>query len=177
MASPPSRLDDLVTLAAKAPKVTAAFAHACDEGSIRAAVEGARLGFISPILIGPEGKVLAAAKAAGAGVSSFRLIPTPHSHASAAEAVRLVRAGEAGMLVKGSLHTDELMAEVVNAQTGLRTERRVSHVFVIDLASYPRLLLITDAAVNITPTLEDKRDIVQNAIDLAHAIGVIGSTY
>jgi phosphate acetyltransferase len=172
MANPPSRLDDLVALAAKAPKVTAAIAHPCDAGSIQAAVEVARLGFITPILVGPEAKIRAAAQAAGVDISGLQIVPTPHSHASAAEAVRLVRAGDADILVKGSLHTDELMAEVVNAETGLRTERRVSHVFVIDLASYPRLLLITDAAVNITPSLEDKRDIVQNAIDLAHASGV-----
>ena len=172
LASPPSRLDDLVTLAAKAPKVNAAIAHPCDPGSLEAAAQAARLGFITPILLGPEAKVLAAAEAAGVDISPFQLLSTAHSHASAAEAVRMVRAGEAEILVKGSLHTDELMAEVVNAQSGLRTERRVSHVFVIDLASYPRLLLITDAAVNIAPTLEEKRDIVQNAIDLAHAIGV-----
>lgn len=172
MASPPGRLPDLVALAAKAPPVRAAIAHPCDAGSIQAAADAARLGFVTPILVGPEAKVRAAADAAGVDISAFRLVSTPHSHASAAEAVRLVRAGEAEILVKGSLHTDELMAEVVSAADGLRTERRVSHVFVIDLASYPRLLLITDAAVNISPTLEDKRDIVQNAIDLAHAIGV-----
>ena len=172
MTKAPSRLDDLVARATAARGVTAAIAHACDDGVIAAAAEAARLGFVEPLLVGPQAKVSAAAKAAAVDVSAFRQVATPHSHASAAEAVRLVRAGEAEVLVKGSLHTDELMAEVIDADSGLRTERRVSHVFVIDLASYPRLLLITDAAVNIAPTLEDKRDIVQNAIDLAHAIGI-----
>ncbi|HEX6859631.1 MAG TPA: bifunctional enoyl-CoA hydratase/phosphate acetyltransferase [Caulobacteraceae bacterium] len=172
MTLPPSRLDDLVTRAASGPRLVAAIAHACDDGVLAAAAEAAGLGFIEPILVGPQAKLEAAAKAAGIDISSFRIVATAHSHASAAEAVRLVRSGEAELLVKGSLHTDELMGEVVSAETGLRTERRLSHVFVIDLASYPRLLLITDAAVNITPTLEEKRDIVQNAIDLAQAIGV-----
>ncbi len=172
MTTPPGRLDDLVTHAATAPTVGAAIVHPCDPGSVASVAQAAKLGFVSPILVGPEARVRAAAQAAGVDISGFRLAPTPHSHASAAEAVRLVRAGEAGVLVKGSLHTDELMAAVVDADEGLRTERRISHVFVIDLASYPRLLLITDAAINITPTLEEKRDIVQNAIDLARAIGI-----
>lgn len=168
----PARLDDLVARARELPKAIAAIAHPCDVASIEGAVEVARLGFIEPVLVGPEAKVRAAAQAAKADISAFRLVPTPHSHASAAQAVAMVRNGEAEILVKGSLHTDELMSEVVEAQTGLRTDRRLSHVFVIDLAAYPRLLLITDAAVNIAPTLEEKRDIVQNAIDLAQAIGV-----
>lgn len=172
MTKTPSRLDDLVEKAVAARKVSAAIAHACDDGVIAAAAEAARLGFVDPVLIGPEAKIVAAAQAAGVDITAFRRVSTAHSHASAAEAVRMVRAGEADVLVKGSLHTDELMAEVVDARTGLRTERRISHVFVIDFASYPRLLMITDAAVNIAPTLEEKRDIVQNAIDLAHAIGV-----
>lgn len=172
MTSPPGRLDDLVTRAGAAPRVNAAIVHPCDPGSISAVSEAARQGFVCPILVGPEARVRAAAEAAGVDISGFRLVATAHSHASAAEAVRLVRAGEAAALVKGSLHTDELMAAVIDADQGLRTERRISHVFVIDLATYPRLLLITDAAVNIAPTLEDKRDIVQNAIELAHAIGV-----
>ncbi|MGE5565756.1 MAG: bifunctional enoyl-CoA hydratase/phosphate acetyltransferase [Parcubacteria group bacterium] len=170
--APPARLDDLIARAKQLPKLTAAIAHPCDAASIEGAAEVAKLGFIEPVLVGPEAKVRAAAQAAKADISGFRLVATPHSHASAAQAVAMVRSGEAEILVKGSLHTDELMSAVVDPECGLRTERRISHVFVIDLAAYPRLLLITDAAVNIAPTLEEKRDIVQNAIDLAHAIGV-----
>jgi phosphate acetyltransferase len=170
--APPARLDDLVAKARQLPKVAAAICHPCDAASIEGACEVARRGFIEPVLVGPEAKIRAAAQAAKADISGFRLVPTPHSHAAAAQAVAMVREGQAQVLVKGSLHTDELMSAVVDAATGLRTERRISHVFVIDLASYPRLLLITDAAVNIAPTLEEKRDIVQNAIDLAQAIGV-----
>lgn len=169
---PPSRLDDLLARARLAPRLTAAVAHPCDAGSIEAAVQAAALGLIDPILVGPEAKVRAAARAAGADISALRLVDAPHSHAAAAAAVALVRAGEAQALVKGALHTDELMGAVVDAARGLRTERRVSHVFVMDVAAYPRLLLITDAAVNIDPSLEDKRDIAQNAIELAQAIGV-----
>jgi phosphate acetyltransferase len=170
--APPARLDDLVAKARQLPKLTAATCHPCDPASIEGACEVARLGFIDPVLVGPEAKIRAAAQAAKADISGFRIVTTPHSHAAAAQAVEMVREGQAQVLVKGSLHTDELMSAVVDAATGLRTERRISHVFVIDLTSYPRLLLITDAAVNIAPSLEEKRDIVQNAIDLAQAIGV-----
>jgi len=170
--APPARLDDLVARARQLPKIASAIAHPCDPASIEGACEAARLGFIDPVLVGPEAKIRAAAQTAKADISNFRLVPAPHSHAAAAQAVAMVREGQAQVLVKGSLHTDELMSAVVDAATGLRTERRISHVFVIDLAAYPRLLLITDAAVNIAPTLEEKRDIVQNAIDLAQAIGV-----
>ena len=170
--APPARLDDLIARARQLPKLTAAIAHPCDPASIEGAAEAARLGFIEPVLIGPEAKIRAAAEEAKTDISAFRLVVTPHSHAAAAQAVAMVRAGEAEILVKGSLHTDELMSCVVDTECGLRTDRRISHVFVIDLAAYPRLLLITDAAVNIAPTLEEKRDIVQNAIDLARAIGV-----
>jgi phosphotransacetylase len=127
---------------------------------------------ITPILVGPEARMRAAAEAAGVDISAFRLETTAHSHASAARAVALVRAGEAQLLMKGSLHTDELMHAVVAADTGLRTGRRISHVYVMDVPRYPRPLLITDAAVNIAPSLEDKRDIVQNAIDVAHVLGL-----
>lgn len=170
--SPPARLDDLVARARQSPRVIAAIAHPCDAASIEGACAVARLGFIDPVLVGPEAKIRKAAQAAKADISGFRLVPAPHSHAAAAQAVAMVREGQAQVLVKGALHTDELMSAVVDAATGLRTERRISHVFVIDLAAYPRLLLITDAAVNIAPSLEEKRDIVQNAIDLAQAIGV-----
>ena len=146
--------------------------HPCDAASIEGAADAAAAGLIAPILVGPEARIRAAAQAAGVDISAFRLVPTPHSHAAAARAVALVRSGEAAMLMKGALHTDELMHEVVNPETGLRTARRVSHAFLMDVPSYPRPLLITDAAINVNPTLEDKRDIVQNVIDLAHILGV-----
>jgi phosphotransacetylase/acyl dehydratase len=143
------RFRELLARAAQGPAITVAVAHPCDAASLEAAVEAADAGLIEPILVGPVAKIRAAA-AAGS----------------------LVRAGEAGMLMKGSLHTDELMHAVASSDTGLRTARRLSHVYLIDVPSYPRPLLVTDAAINIAPTLDDKRDIVQNAIDLAHIIGI-----
>jgi phosphate acetyltransferase len=154
------------------PPVPTAVVHPCDVIALSAAVEAAAAGLITPILVGPEGKIRAAALAAGTDISSFRLEPTPHSHAAAARGVALVRAGEAQLLMKGSLHTDELMHEVMAVDTGLRTARRISHVYIMDVPRYPRPLMITDAAINIAPSLEDKRDIVQNAIDLAHVFGM-----
>ena len=148
--------------------VPTAVVHPCDSLSIVAAAEAAAAGLIEPILVGPSSKVTAAANAAHVDISRFRLVDVPHSHAAAAKAVALVRAGEASLLMKGSLHTDELMHEVVAPETGLATERRISHVYLMDVPGYGRPLLVTDAAVNIEPSLEDKRDIVQNAIDLAH---------
>jgi phosphotransacetylase len=136
--------------------------HPCDALSLGAAAEAAQAGLIAPILVGPESKIRAAAATAGVDIAPFRLVAVPHSHAAAALAVALVRSGSAQLLMKGSLHTDELMHEVV-APEGLRTERQVSHVYLMDVPSYPRPLLITDAATNIAPTLEDKRDIMQNA--------------
>lgn len=152
--------------------IPTAVAHPCDAASLNAALDAAAEGLILPILVGPEAKIRAAAEAADADISGCRLEPAPHSHAAAARAVALVRAGEAQLLMKGSLHTDELMHEVLAMETGLRTERRVSHVYVMDVPLYPRPLLITDAAITIAPALEDKRDIVQNAIDLAHILGI-----
>ncbi|MDE2458988.1 MAG: bifunctional enoyl-CoA hydratase/phosphate acetyltransferase [Rhodospirillales bacterium] len=151
---------------------TVAVAHPCDAASLGAMVEMTKAGLIVPILVGPQAKIRAAATAAQLDISGFRIADAPHSHAAAAKAVALVRAGEAELLMKGSLHTDELMHEVAAADTGLRTERRLSHVYIMDVPTYPRPLLITDAAVNIAPGLEEKRDIVQNAIDLAHVMGV-----
>jgi phosphate acetyltransferase len=149
-----------------------AVAHPCDPASIEGAARAAALGLIAPILVGPEAKIRAAAVQAGVDISGFQLVPVPHSHAAAAKAVELARTGKASMLMKGSLHTDELMHEVVAANTGLRTGRRISHAFLMDVSSYPKPLIITDAAVNVIPTLEEKRDIVQNAVDLAHVLGV-----
>jgi phosphotransacetylase/acyl dehydratase len=164
------RYRDILTVARGAPPVTAAVVHPCDRASISAALEAAQLGLIMPIFVGPKAKILAAAD--GFDISAYRLVDAPHSHASAAAAVALVREGEAAMLMKGSLHTDELMAEVVDAEHGLRTERRVSHAYLMDVPTYPRPLIVTDAAINIAPSLADKRDIVQNAIDLAVVMGV-----
>jgi phosphate butyryltransferase len=162
----------LLALVAGLPAVATAVAHPCSASAIAAVVEAAALGLITPILVGPEAKILAAAREAGVDVSGFRLVPAPHSHAAAAQSVALVRSGEAELLMKGSLHTDELMSAVVAAEIGLRTERRISHVYLMDVPSYPRPLLLTDAAINIAPSLEDKRDIVQNAIDLALVMGI-----
>lgn len=152
--------------------ITVAVAHPCDEPSLGGALEAMQAGIIRPILVGPKAKILTAAQALGADLSGLQIIDTPHSHASAEVAVQLCREGKAEALMKGSLHTDELMSAVVDKEKGLRTARRISHVFLADVPTYPRPLMITDAAVNIEPTLEEKVDIVQNAIDLAHALGI-----
>jgi phosphate acetyltransferase len=154
------------------PPVPCAVVHPCDRDSLLGPIEAARRGLITPVLVGPEDKIRAVARAEGADLDSYRVVPVPHSHAAAAKAVELARAGEVQALMKGSLHTDELLGAVVPSATGLRTSRRLSHVFVMDVPSYPRMLLITDAAVNIFPKLEEKVDIVQNAIDLAHVLGI-----
>ncbi|MEP6831035.1 MAG: bifunctional enoyl-CoA hydratase/phosphate acetyltransferase [Rhizomicrobium sp.] len=154
------------------PPVSTAVAHPCDVAALRAAVEAADEGLITPILVGPEAKIRGAAAAAGVDIGGFRIEPAPHSHAAARQAVALVRSGEAQLLMKGSLHTDEFMHEVMAQDTGLRTARRISHVYIMDVPRYPRPLMITDAAINIAPSLEDKRDIVQNVIDLAHILGL-----
>ncbi|CAO3432358.1 bifunctional enoyl-CoA hydratase/phosphate acetyltransferase [Azospirillum doebereinerae] len=154
------------------PPVPTAVAHPCDESALRGAVEAAQAGLIDPILVGPAAKLHALAAAHGLDISRYRMIDVEHSHAAAQAAVALARAGEAEAVMKGSLHTDELMSEVVRKETGLRTNRRLSHVFVMNVPTYPRALLITDAAINIYPTLEDKVHIVQNAIDLAKVLGV-----
>jgi phosphotransacetylase len=152
--------------------VTCAVAHPCDRETLGGAIEAARRGLITPILVGPEAKIRAVAQAEGIDLHPYRLVDTEHSHAAAQRAVALARSGEAEAVMKGSLHTDELMGAIVPSATGLRTGRRISHAFVLDVPSYPRALIITDAAVNIAPTLEDKVDIVQNAIDLAHRLGL-----
>jgi phosphate acetyltransferase len=151
--------------------VPCAVAHPCDESSLRGAVEAAQAGILNPILVGPRSKIEAAARQAELDVSRYEIIDAPHSHAAAGEAVRLAREGKAEMLMKGSLHTDELMGAVVKRDTGLRTARRISHCFIMDVPFLDRAIVITDAAVNIFPTLDDKAHIVQNAIDLACAMG------
>jgi phosphate acetyltransferase len=160
----------LIDAAKAVEPVPTAVAHPCDQSSLSGAVDAAKLGLIRPILVGPKTKIDALAKSLRLDIAGYELVDTPHSHAAAAKAVELVRAGKAEALMKGALHTDELMAEVVKRDTGLRTARRISHCFVMDVPSYESALIISDAAVNIAPTLEDKVDIVQNAIDLAHAL-------
>jgi phosphotransacetylase/acyl dehydratase len=154
------------------PPVSCAVVHPCDRDSLLGPIEAARRGLIAPVLVGPEDRIQAVAQAEGVELGAYQVVPVPHSHAAAAKAVELARAGEVEALMKGSLHTDELLAAVVPSATGLRTARRISHVFVMDVPSYPRMLLITDAAINIYPKLEEKVDIVQNAIDLAHVLGI-----
>lgn len=164
--------DELIQSAQSGPPVLTAVCHPCDGPALLSAAKAADLGLIAPILIGPEVKLKKTADDVGVDLSSFRTEYTPHSHASASRAVALVRSSEAAILMKGSLHTDELMSAVIDTTSGLRTERRVSQVYVTHLSTYPKPLLITDAAINITPTLLEKRDIIQNAIDLAHDLGL-----
>lgn len=152
--------------------IATAVAHPCDAASLGAAVEAAAAGLIEPVLVGPEARIRTVAAAAGLEIGAFRIEPTEHSHASAARAVALVREGQAKLLMKGSLHTEELLHEVMRAETGLRTGRCLSHVYVLDVPEYERPLLLTDAVINIAPTLEDKAAIVQNAIGLAHVLGI-----
>ena len=154
------------------PAVTCAVIHPCDRDSLAGPIEAAKRDLIVPVLVGPEAKIRAVARAEGIDVSPYQIVAVEHSHAAAEKGVELARAGHVDALMKGSLHTDELMAAVVPSATGLRTARRVSHVFVMDVPAYPRLLLVTDAAINLYPTLEDKVDICQNAIELAHILGI-----
>ncbi|HWG09911.1 MAG TPA: bifunctional enoyl-CoA hydratase/phosphate acetyltransferase [Rhodanobacteraceae bacterium] len=164
--------DALIEAAGAWEPVPAAIVHPCDEPSLRGAVEAARGNLIRPILVGPRQRIRRVAEQTGIVIDDFQLEDTAHSHASAARAVALARAGAVGMLVKGALHTDELISEVLDRGSGLRTERRLSHVFALDVPTYAKLLFLTDGAINIAPDLQDKRDIVQNAIDLARAAGI-----
>jgi phosphate acetyltransferase/phosphate butyryltransferase len=167
-----NRHDWLLRLAAGSAPLKTAIVHPVDRLSLEGAVAAERAGLIVPVLVGPDHRIRAAAKEAGIDLGAYEIVPTEHSDAAAAAAVALARAGKVAALMKGALHTDELMAATVVPEIGLRTKRRMSHVFVIDVPGFPRPLLLTDAAINIYPTLEHKRDIVQNAIDLAHAIGM-----
>ena len=152
--------------------IRTAIVHPVDSNALLGAIEAAQMNLIVPILIGPAARIRAVAAAQNVDVSPYTLIPTEHSHAAAEKAVVLAREGEVDAVMKGSLHTDELMHLVVAPRIGLGTDRRMSHVFVLDVPAYPRMLFITDAALNIYPDLEEKRDIVQNAIDLAHVLGI-----
>ena len=165
------RYQQLIARTHGMPPIDMAVAHPCDLESLKGPLLAAEAGLIEPILIGPESKIRSLAEEHGFDIRNFRIVNVKHSHEAAAMAVTLVRNGDADALMKGSLHTDELMAEVVSRAGGLRTERRLSHVFVMDVPTYPKPLLITDAAINIAPTLEEKVHIVQNAIDLARILG------
>jgi phosphate acetyltransferase len=152
--------------------VSCAIVHPCDRDSLLGALEAAKRKLIVPVLVGPEAKIRAVAAAEKVDLAPYRIVSTEHSHAAAEQAVAMARAGEVEALMKGSLHTDELMGAVVPSATGLRTARRISHVFVLDVPAYPRPLMVTDAAINIFPDLECKADIAQNAIELAHVLGI-----
>ncbi|MBL8415583.1 MAG: phosphate acetyltransferase [Propionivibrio sp.] len=153
------------------PPVPTAVAHPCDESSLRGAVEAAEMGILQPILVGRHDKIEAVAAEFKLDISRYQVVDVPHSHAAAEMAVQLAREGKAEMLMKGSLHTDELMAAVVRSATGLRTGRRISHAFIMDVPSLDRVIVVTDAAINIFPTLTDKMHIIQNAIDLVTDLG------
>lgn len=166
------RFDQFLEQAKLLPALPTAVVHPCSPEAISATIEAKLEGLIEPVLIGPPHKIAAAAEKAGVSIKGLRIEATEHSHAAAAKAVELASSGAVRALMKGSLHTDELLGAVVAAQSGLRTERRISHVYVLDVPSYPKPLIVTDAAINIMPTLEQKRDICQNAIDLMHVLGV-----
>ena len=165
------KYDRLIARCKEIPPTPTAVAHPCDESSLRGAIDASRVGLITPILVGPSARIREVAAKSGQDISRFRLVEADYSQDSAAKAVELVRNAEAEALMKGSLHTDELMGAVVKRDTGLRTSRRVSHCFVMDVPGYPDPLVVTDAAVNIAPTLKEKVDIVQNAIDLMRDLG------
>ena len=152
--------------------VPTAVAHPCEASALAGAIDAAKLGLIIPMLVGPRSKIESTAKTAGIDIGKLQVVDAPHSQAAAVKAVELLRQGQAELLMKGSLHTDELMGAVVSREGGLRTGRRISHVFIMDIPTYHKVLIITDGAINITPTLEDKADICQNAIDLAIALGL-----
>jgi len=165
------KYDRLIAKAQQASPPKTAVVHPCDHNSLEGALDAARLGLMEPILVGPAGRIREVAAGLKLDISALPIVSTEHSHASAARAVELVREGKAEALMKGSLHTDELMSAVVKSDGGLRTSRRLSHCFIMDVPGHSEPLIITDAAINIVPTLADKVDILQNAIDLAHVLG------
>ncbi|MGF1625276.1 MAG: bifunctional enoyl-CoA hydratase/phosphate acetyltransferase [Alphaproteobacteria bacterium] len=167
-----SRYDQLIESTRALAPIRTAVVHPCDEPSLVGALDAMVQGLIVPVLVGPRARIEAAAAEAGRSLADIELVAAPHSHAAAEQAVALARSGQVDALMKGALHTDEVMAAAIDRTQGLRTERRMSHVFVFDVSTYPKPLLISDAAINIAPDLDDKRDIVQNAIDLAHALGI-----
>jgi len=166
------KYEKLLAACSKLSPVSTAVAYPCEESALTAAVEAAQAGLIQPILVGPEGMIRTLARRLKIDLEPFAVVDAPNSRAAAAKAVELVREGAAEILMKGSLHTDEFLGAIIARETGLRTGRRLSHVFLMDVPTYHKVLIITDAAINIAPALEEKADIVQNAIDLAIALGV-----
>lgn len=167
---PHTKYDRLIAAAKAIPAATTIVVHPCDESSLRGVADAANAGIITPILVGPVAKISSVASAHNIDISGYELVDAPHSEAAAAKAVEMIHAAKGEMLMKGSLHTDELMRSVT-AKTGLRTERRISHVFVMDVPAYTETVFITDAAINIAPDLDCKRDIIQNVIDLYNQAG------
>jgi phosphate acetyltransferase len=167
-----AKYERLIARAKEVPSVKTVVAHPCDETSLRGVVEAAEAGLIVPILVGPAAKITAVASQHNLDIGGFELVDVPHSEAAAARAVELIHEGRGEVLMKGSLHTDELMRAVAASKTGLRTARRISHVFVMDVPTYAETLFITDAAINIFPDLDVKRDIIQNVIDLFTQVGL-----
>ena len=165
-------LHGLLEGASQLAPLTTAIVHPVDAQALRVALAAAEQGLIVPVFVGPEGRIRAAAAAAGLDLGDHRLVTTEHSHAAAQRAVALAREGAVGALMSGTAHVDEFLRAVLQPALGLRTERRLSHVMAFDVPTYPRPLFITDAAINLAPTLEEKADIVRNAIDLAHAVGI-----
>ena len=169
---PGSKYDRLIARAKSVQPATTLVVHPCDETSLRGPIEAAQEGIIKPVLVGPASKIAATAKHHGISIDGIEVVDVPHSDAAAAKAVALIREAKGELLMKGSLHTDELMRHVTSSSTGLRTARRISHVFVMDVPTYAETLFITDAAINIFPDLDVKVDIIQNAIDLFTQCGL-----
>jgi phosphotransacetylase len=165
------KYEQLLTRCKSLEPIPTAVAHPCEITALTGAMEAAELGLITPILVGPANKIKAIAKDAKIDLTNIAIVDASHSHESATKAVALIREGKAELLMKGSLHTDELMSAIVSREGGLRTSRRISHVFIMDVPTYHKVLIVTDGAINIAPTLEDKVDICQNAIDLAVSLG------
>ena len=163
---PASKYERLVARAKQVPPATTVVAYPCDEGALRGPIEAAKAGIVVPVLVGPAQKIRAVAREHGLDISQYQIVDVASSEAAAAKAVELIRESKGELLMKGSLHTDELMREVTSSKTGLRTARRISHVFIMDVPGHAETLFITDAAINIAPDLDVKRDIVQNAVDL-----------
>jgi phosphate acetyltransferase len=170
--APHAKYELLIAKAKEVPPATTVVVHPCDETSLRGALDAAAAGIIRPILVGPKAKIAAVARDHGLDISGATIVDVPHSEAAALRAVELVREGRGELLMKGSLHTDELMRAVTASATGLRTARRISHVFIMDVPTHPDTLFITDAAINIFPDLDAKRDIIQNAVDLFTQVGL-----
>jgi len=167
-----TKYDRMLARAKEVPPAATIIVHPCDESSLRGAIEAAETGIVVPTLVGPAARISAVARKHNLDISRFAVVDAPHSDAAAAQAVQLIREGKGEMLMKGSLHTDELMRAITSSTNGLRTARRISHVFIVDVPNHPETLFITDAAINIFPDLDVKRDIVQNAIDLFTQVGL-----